>query len=66
VKTFNGEAWTDFEASPLPMAMPKRERRGARFVYKREKETRRRVGSGGPEHAFETLNGSIRIINKGT
>jgi DUF4097 and DUF4098 domain-containing protein YvlB len=65
VKTLNGEAWTDFEASPLPSAVPVKEHRGARFVYKRNKEAHLRVGSGGPEHSFETVNGSIQIVSKG-
>jgi DUF4097 and DUF4098 domain-containing protein YvlB len=65
VKTFNGEAWTDFDAQSLPSAAANAERRGTRYVYKRDRESRLRVGSGGPEHSFETLNGSIHILNKG-
>jgi len=65
VKTFNGEAWTDFEATTLPVAAETSERQGTRFVYKRNRVSRLRVGSGGPEHSFETLNGSIQIVSKG-
>jgi hypothetical protein len=65
VKTFNGEAWTDFESQSLPAAAVDAERRGTRYVYKRDREARLRVGAGGPEHSFETLNGSIHILNKG-
>jgi hypothetical protein len=65
VKTFNGEAFTDFEATPLPPTAERAEREGTRRVYKRDREARLRVGSGGPEHSFETLNGSIQIAGKG-
>jgi hypothetical protein len=65
VKTFNGEVWTDFDTVPLPAVAEKGQREGSRFVYKRDREARLRVGAGGPEHSFETLNGSIQIAGKG-
>lgn len=64
VKTFNGEVWTDLDTRALPMAENAR-REGSRFVYKRDREARLQVGSGGAEHSFETLNGSINIVGKG-
>jgi hypothetical protein len=65
VKTFNGAAYTDFPASPLPRLSPVSERRDGKFVYRADRSTGLRIGSGGPELSFETLNGSIRIINRG-
>jgi hypothetical protein len=65
VKTFNGEVWTDLDATALPSVAERAERQGSRYVYKRDREARLRIGSGGPEHAFETLNGSIQIVGKG-
>jgi hypothetical protein len=61
VKTFNGEAWTDFETTALPSTAERGERDGTRYVVKRDREARLRVGSGGPQHSFETLNGSIQV-----
>jgi hypothetical protein len=61
VKTFNGEAWTDFDSTPLPSAAERTERQGTRYVVKRDREARLRIGAGGPQHSFETLNGSIQV-----
>jgi hypothetical protein len=36
------------------------ERRNGRFVYHANEYTRVRVGSGGPQITFETLNGNVR------
>lgn len=60
VKTFNGAAYTDFEstalASPASAAQS-----GTRWVYRKNQFANLRVGKGGPELTFETLNGDIRI-----
>jgi hypothetical protein len=62
VKTFNGGAYTDFESTLLGTpATTAAERRNGRFVYKSNRFTSLRVGSGGPDLRFETLNGDIRI-----
>ncbi|HLG97317.1 MAG TPA: DUF4097 family beta strand repeat-containing protein [Bryobacteraceae bacterium] len=66
VKTLNGAAYTDFDATLLPRpAAAAGDRHGGRFVYRADKSTFMRVGSGGPEITFETLNGEIRIVKRG-
>jgi DUF4097 and DUF4098 domain-containing protein YvlB len=65
LKTFNGGAYTDFPVTALPNATPVAEHRNGRFVYRSDRSSAVRIGTGGPEYKFETLNGSIRIINRG-
>jgi len=65
VKTFNGHAYTDFDASALPGLSPVAERRDGKFIYRSDRFTGMRIGNGGPEFKFDTLNGTIRIINRG-
>ena len=65
VKTLNGGAYTDFDAAMLPRAQPAADRSHGRFVYRADKTTALRIGAGGPEIKFETLNGDIRIIKRG-
>lgn len=61
MKTFNGGLFTDFDAQPLAnRAAAAGERRDGRFIYRANEFTRVRVGSGGPEIVFETLNGNVR------
>ena len=61
MKTFNGGLFTDFDVQPLASTVAAAsERRNGRFVYKANEFTRVRVGNGGPEIAFETLNGNVR------
>jgi hypothetical protein len=65
VKTLNGEAWTDFPTTTQAPVVEAGVRKGTRFVYKRDRTVHLRVGSGGPEVSFETVNGSIRITEEG-
>lgn len=65
VKTFNGNAYTDFDATALASANAAPERRNGKFVYHGNRFSSFRIGNGGPELKFDTLNGSIRIINRG-
>lgn len=65
VKTFNGRAYTDYDVVALPRMTTAGERRNGKFVYRSDDFTGMRIGSGGPEFKFNTLNGSIRIINRG-
>lgn len=65
MKTLNGEAWTDFDYTGLPAKQEAGERQGARYIYKSNGATSLRIGSGGPEIKFETLNGPIRITKRG-
>jgi hypothetical protein len=61
MKTMNGGLFTDFDAEPLAGPSPAAaERRNGKFVYRANQHTRVRVGSGGPEITFETLNGNVR------
>lgn len=61
MKTLNGGLFTDFDAQPLAQrAAAAGERRNGRLVYRVNEFTRVRVGSGGPEMVFETLNGNVR------
>jgi DUF4097 and DUF4098 domain-containing protein YvlB len=61
MKTMNGGLFTDFDVQSMPAAAPPTgERRDGKFVYRLNEYTRVRVGSGGPEIKFETLNGNVR------
>jgi DUF4097 and DUF4098 domain-containing protein YvlB len=62
LKTLNGRAYTDFEATALPASTVEvADRSRGRLVYKFNRRTSVRIGSGGPELNFETVNGDIRI-----
>jgi hypothetical protein len=65
VKTFNGQAFTDYDVTALPRMVAAGERRDGRFVYHSDDFNGMRIGNGGPELKYDTLNGSIRIINRG-
>ena len=66
MKTFNGGLFTDFDARPLAGKVEAAgERRNGRFVYRANEFTRVRVGNGGPEITFETLNGNVRARRAG-
>jgi len=62
LKTVNGQAYTDFEATALlPSTAQAGERSNGKFVYKSNHTSSVRIGAGGPELTFETVNGDIRI-----
>jgi hypothetical protein len=66
MKTLNGGLFTDFDVQPLPGKVSAAgERRGGRFIYRANEFTRVRVGSGGPQFTFETLNGNVRARRSG-
>lgn len=62
-KSMHGGFYTDFpNAEPLPVQAVKTEQKtGSGTVYKLNKTTAVRIGSGGRTFKFETLNGSIYI-----
>jgi DUF4097 and DUF4098 domain-containing protein YvlB len=61
MKTMNGGLFTDFDIQQMPTAPPPAgERRDGKFVFRLNQFTRVRVGGGGPEITFETLNGNVR------
>jgi len=61
LKTLNGKAYTDFEVTAQATPAEPGESRNGKFVYKSNRFTSMRVGAGGPELKFETLNGDIHI-----
>jgi len=65
VKTFNGHAYTDYNVTALPRTISAGERKDGKFVYRSNDFNGMRVGSGGPELKYDTLNGNIQIINRG-
>ena len=56
--TVNGGLYTDFPVIPEP------EKRGGRFVWGGNHGSRVRIGNGGPELTFETVNGNVLIKNQ--
>jgi DUF4097 and DUF4098 domain-containing protein YvlB len=62
-KSMHGEFYTDFpNAEVLPAQVTKnRENEGDGTVYKLSKDTAVRIGKGGPDLRFETLNGNVTI-----
>lgn len=64
MKTLNGEAWSDYEFTMVP-TNPEVSRDRGGFVWRKNRMTGVRVGAGGPEIRIETLNGPIRLINRG-
>ncbi|HYX52144.1 MAG TPA: hypothetical protein VE783_01750 [Candidatus Limnocylindrales bacterium] len=63
-KTMNGGVFSDFEMTALPSQPVSAERHNGRFVYRSDRFTGGRVGSGGPEIKAENLNGEIRILER--
>ena len=62
MKTMNGNFYTDFEVTGLPAEAPEISGgQGTKFVYRSNRFTRVRVGAGGPQMRFETLNGDVLI-----
>ncbi len=64
LKTFNGNAYTDFDVTTLPSRPAVREQRDGKYVYKGNQFYAVRVGPGGPELKFDAFNGDIRIRNR--
>ena len=63
-KTMNGAVLSDFEMTSFPAQPVNTERHGTRFVFRSDRYTGGRVGSGGPEIKTENLNGDIRILER--
>jgi hypothetical protein len=64
LKTMNGGLFTDFETTSLPATPATAERRNGRLVYRSNRTVGVRVGRGGPELSFETLNGDVRVLKR--
>lgn len=63
-KTLNGDAYTDFRATSLPAGPPTWERRKGATVYRIGRGSAVRIGAGGPQLSFETVNGDILIRDR--
>ena len=61
-KTFNGSIYSDFPVTALPVRAIQEEHHGAKMVFRADRYTGVRIGSGGPEIKVENLNGDIRIL----
>jgi hypothetical protein len=61
-KTMNGHVFSDFDMTSLPAQPVNAEQRGTKFVYRSDRFTGGRIGSGGPEIKAENLNGDIRVL----
>jgi hypothetical protein len=66
VKTLNGGIYSDFPVASLAARPAAAERREGRFVYRSDRYAGVRVGAGGPEIQLETVNGTIRILKRGS
>jgi DUF4097 and DUF4098 domain-containing protein YvlB len=64
MKTMNGGLYTDFDVSALPIAASPGENRNGKFVWSSRRMTGVRIGGGGPELQFETLNGDVMVRNR--
>lgn len=64
-KTFNGAVYSDYQLTPLPARDAKQEQHNGKFVFRTDRFTGGRVGSGGPEIKAENLNGEIRVLERG-
>ncbi|HYQ86972.1 MAG TPA: DUF4097 family beta strand repeat-containing protein [Bacteroidota bacterium] len=62
LKTFNGEVYTDYTVTSLPAASFTEKRHERKKVFRNSDSFRVRVGHGGPELFFDTLNGDIYIV----
>jgi hypothetical protein len=63
-KTFNGGVHSDFPLTALPAHAPVEERRNGKFIFRSDRYTGGRVGSGGPEIKVENFNGEIRVLER--
>lgn len=63
--TLNGGIYTDFDVASQPVRISGQAGESGRFVYRSDRRRMAgRVGSGGPELSFDTLNGSILLHSK--
>jgi hypothetical protein len=63
-KTFNGSVFSDYQFFPLPARNVSRQQRNGKFIFRTDRFTGGRVGSGGPEIKAENLNGEIRVLER--
>jgi len=63
LKTFNGQAYSDFPVSYLAPDPPSKKTENGKFIYKSGEFQSVRIGEGGPELKFDAFNGNIRILS---
>lgn len=63
-KTMNGSVYTDFPVSALPVAAEAPQHRNGMTVWRSNRTGGVRIGNGGPELDFETVNGEVLIRNR--
>lgn len=65
-KSMHGEFYTDFPKTQLlpPQVIKNQSNQGNGTVYRLSKETAVRIGAGGPDLHFETLNSSVTISQR--
>jgi hypothetical protein len=61
LRTWNGQAYSDFAVTALPARLPVREESQGKFIYKSDRSFGVRTGKGGPEISLDTMNGDILI-----
>lgn len=64
MKTMHGDLFTDFPVTARAAAPPTTENRGSKWVFRGNQYSNLRIGNGGPELTFNTLNGNIEIRQK--
>jgi hypothetical protein len=63
-KTFNGHIYSDFEMTSLPARSVSSQQHNGHFVFRADRFTGGRVGSGGPEIKADNINGEIRVLER--
>jgi hypothetical protein len=64
VKTMNGDLYTDFEVTRLANKPVVMEAHGSRRSWRGDHGGSVRIGNGGPELSYETINGDVRIAKR--
>jgi hypothetical protein len=62
MKTMRGDLFTDFDVTGVVQRPAAGERRDGRYRYRSGGYSLFRVGKGGPELSFDTLNGDVRVL----
>lgn len=62
LKTFNGEMFTDFDFKSIQQKMAAQTSKKHKKIYRKDDYNMIKIGDGGPQLTFETLNGDIRIL----
>jgi hypothetical protein len=62
MKSMRGDLFTDFDADAVAEPTAQGERGNGRYRYRSGGYSRYRIGKGGPELSFDTLNGDVRVL----